>query len=895
MVTARKINKRHRYQQSRRRIKKRQQRKFYGGLLSMKGSVRVEPTTTTTNNELPIPPPPESFSKIDTSLALKELDDQVLEYENPNADSEIMKRFKVMDCKEIRAYIDKTKFTEEEKIKFIRQHTKTSTMLQDYIKKQHWGDKEIELVVDSGKFILDTVKEKFQGIIDWVLSEEEDLQKNPDCKVLLDMVDAYDEKQRNAKKTKSKTPRNRWSATKRRLKKFGVAAMDKAKYVSKKAYNGVSKVMDVGKKTVVGLYVLIKWIIKKGWAIWTYINNNPGLVLLTVILVERLKNHLCFVMGKTMGHITYANIGEHWNTLVTNVPFLPEAVRKKLLTEVNVADPKQNTYMWNWFQDFSKNGARNYVVQNGETMIKETFEPLQKNIPEMVKNLLTFTIPFTGVTSIQLASGVSFLFSVIIEATQVSVTQSIILSAHMQGVNAIFNKLFDIVNPSKCIPMMAKTSLDTYDTLDGEQKISSYTDTFDANDTAVWRKETPENFTSLPIEERLKIEKTFKEQNTLRRKVLKYIDDDFDYVDVERLQKQGLYNQVIMEKGLPNGFKDLNFTELFQNVNQYLQITEADINQLKFQGDSSIPTLPFNFDEKEFPKSNDYMVAKFQKKFNIPNFKLKEKQLKTLNNLFALNKNWIRLLGEFEESFAKDFNNNNSSRHEFWLGTNYDTYMQNELDKHTLNLIQKYEKFKEDVDDKNFPTTREFKLSLLNYLYDIIGCPKGDFNDIIDDETSLRERITALNWYLSDKNYWVIGNRDIYLRFKEINKEKLNRIRLKQEEKDKENSRVQEQEKKENDREKLRLRQLAQEKKEKINKLEGNIRGITYQINEKQSHLQEYKNNNMKRIEDLKNDPTKQLEVAEEIKIYEQHVQQEIENLKKERRNLEDELDELDK
>ena len=51
----------------------------------------------------------------------------------------------------------------------------------------------------------------------------------------------------------------------------------------------------------------------------------------------------------------------------------------------------------------------------------------------------------------------------------------------------------------------------------------------------------------------------------------------------------------------------------------------------------------------------------------------------------------------------------------------------------------------------------------------------------------------------------------------------------------------------------------------------------------------------MKRIEDLKNDPTKQLEVAEEIKIYEQHVQQEIENLKKERRNLEDELDELDK
>jgi hypothetical protein len=498
-------------------------------------------------NSLPLPPP-ETISQVTSDKAEKELDVKVLANEAPNADLEILRQFKVMDCNEIKQYIDKTNFTPKEKIDFIKQHVNSSKMLRNYIKEQHMGAKDIELAVEGGKYILSTVSDKMREIRDFVFSQEQDLMKDPQCKVLLDMVDAYEKAEQrktqrskgksSSKKSKSKTPRNNWSAAKRRAAKLGNFAVNKAKDVGQKAYDAVNwenaktafsitkTAFNFTKTALYAVLTFFKFIFKKGWEFWKYVNSSPALVLLNIMFIQQIKDTICLEVGSRLGHITESNIGTWWNGLISGSDVLTTAQKQNL----EAKKPKQGDdsnvgFMMSWLPTFSMQAARDYVTKNGDQIVSDGFSKVKEFGPTVIMTALNFAIPgLASIGTAKLATGLSMVFSFVLDSTQKSVAQNLKISAHISSVKSVFSALFELVNPSKCIGTMAKLQADTVekskilnknkDSLTGETKIlfESYL-----------KDKEIKNYDELEDDVKIKIYNEFKTQFDRREKALKYV------------------------------------------------------------------------------------------------------------------------------------------------------------------------------------------------------------------------------------------------------------------------------------------------------------------------------------------------------------------------------------
>jgi len=548
-------------------------KKLVGGLEMPSPSPRMSfnkltpPLSSMTKSSSTLLQAPVELTDFEKKENEKKLDEEVKENTVPDADLEILKQFKVMDCKQIREYIDKTKFTEEEKIKFIKQHMNSSNMLRDYVKKHKMSTDEIQLAVESGKFILNTLTDKMMEMKDFVFSQEAEIQKDPDCQVLSEMVDSYEKEQlRKTKKSvnkksasakkKSATPRNKWSAAKRRVKKLGNAALGKVANVGNAAYNAVTtenikgalnyskdklaSAFSYSKKAFVTVYNIIKWLMKKGFEIWTYVNDNPLLILMTCMFIEEIKSHLCLWVGSLLGHITKTNIGEHWNSLINSLSFiLPSALREQLLADYNSEDPSQLARMWDWFQTFTKTSALDYVSKNGMEMMHDAMGSVKSYAVPILTSAIAIV---TGGTSLLVSGAIGVVFSVICDSVEKSVGQSLVLSAQLSTVKSVFSKLFDVVNPSKCIASMAKQQQETVDL----HAIIDNIDLLQGKDKILWesysKKKNIIKFTELDKQERTKIYDKFLDEKNSLYTYLDYFTKDFDYIDKNRRIMQLIFN-----------------------------------------------------------------------------------------------------------------------------------------------------------------------------------------------------------------------------------------------------------------------------------------------------------------------------------------------------------------
>jgi len=680
-------------------------------------------------NSLPLPPP-ETISQVTSDQAEKELDVKVLANEAPNADLEVLRQFKVMDCNEIKQYVDKTNFTPKEKIEFIKQHMNSSKMLRNFIKDRHMSKKDIDLAVDGGKYILSTVSDKMREIRDFVFSQEQELSKDPQCKILLDMVDAYDKaEQRKTQrskgkssgkksKSKSKTPRNNWSAAKRRAAKLGNFALNKAKDVGNKAYDAVNwenakTAFNFTKTALNAIFTFFKYILKKGWEFWNYVNSNPALVLMSMMFIEQIKDTLCLEVGKRLGHITEKNIGEWWNGLISGSNVLTTAQKENLETkEPKEGDDSNVGFMMSWLPTFTMQAARDYVSQNGDKIVKEGFSKAKEFGPTVIMTALNFAIPgLASIGTAKLATGLSMVFSFVLDSTEKAVAQNLTLASQISSVKSVFSKLFELVNPSKCIGTMAKLQADTVekskilnknkDSLTGETKIlfESYLTDKDIK-----------NYDESEDDVKIKIYNQFKTEFDRREKALKYVLSDFDYIDETR---RAFNNKVKADKELTKMFQRLSFTE-FNTAVQKINLTDENINSLQNDNKNmttpSVQQVPYanstNLNEVQTPEMNN-TIEKYKTEWQqfTTELKIPENSIKTFGgksayfDIFKLNLNWRALLEMYlygtnsdytSETHTKMLNQPEENKEELKPKSN-NWFLENDVIKYFLKFLKKSE------------------------------------------------------------------------------------------------------------------------------------------------------------------------------------------------------------
>ena len=191
-------------------------------------------------------------------------------------EQEIISKLGVWSCKDIRAHLENTPLSTEEKVAFIDQNLNSSKGLRSYISKQHYGVKELKFMSEAGrdlKTIMGAKAEELWGM----MYDESESDNDPDCVYLKELKKKfYEEKEKESNKS-------RWgrfmTASKNIVKATGNVALEGLKFAGKWGMEGL-KILSNG-----------------GFRLWSWITSNPKTAYFTLVLLKQLKTELCRSVG----------------------------------------------------------------------------------------------------------------------------------------------------------------------------------------------------------------------------------------------------------------------------------------------------------------------------------------------------------------------------------------------------------------------------------------------------------------------------------------------------------------------------------------------------------------------------------------------------------------------
>jgi hypothetical protein len=178
-----------------------------------------------------------------------------------------------MTCAEIRHHLETTTLTPEEKISFIQQNLSSSKLLRSYVDKQHFGAKELNVMMDAVKDVTATIGLKTKDMYNELFEASTDTDE--DCAYLKKMLDEYQ---------RGKTTDSRWQRVLKTATSVFQSAVSGVASAASAIYNQAS--------------VLASWAFTTGFRLWTWVSSNPQTAYFALLAMRKFKDHLCSEAGR---------------------------------------------------------------------------------------------------------------------------------------------------------------------------------------------------------------------------------------------------------------------------------------------------------------------------------------------------------------------------------------------------------------------------------------------------------------------------------------------------------------------------------------------------------------------------------------------------------------------
>jgi hypothetical protein len=326
-----------------------------------------------------------------------------------------MTKLGVWTCKDIRAHLEKTVMTEEEKVHFIEQNMQSSRGLQSYIQKQHYNAKDLNFMAQAGKDLTSIMGNKAYDLYN-MLFDASDLS-DQDCVYLQDkMKKFYD--------AKAAAADSKWAKV-----------LQASKAILSKSY-------EYGKSAVEAITYGLSWAVSKGFQLWTWISTNPKTAYFCLLTLKSFKSQLCRMGGQYLAS-TGVMLGDRNSVMEFIKKVYPNAV------------PPPDTKIEQLYS-IAKDAALPAVTQAIGNSAKGIFGKLAANGGPILSKALGGAV-----------KGIPFVGPMIGGAIE-AVTETVVKEAAEQAafmaeqvtyqaqVNNCFSMLKELVNPFTCLEQMAK-------------------------------------------------------------------------------------------------------------------------------------------------------------------------------------------------------------------------------------------------------------------------------------------------------------------------------------------------------------------------------------------------------------------------------------------------------
>ena len=355
-------------------------------------------------------------------------------------EDKIMAGMGIWTCQQIREKLDsETTLTEEVKVEFIRANIHNAKYLKTWVKKQHFGLKDLSYYTKAGKAILNDLGNRTHEMYD-IMFESSDL-KDTDCIHLAQIVSKYEEKKNKEEKEKYDAELAKLPLWKRGAYKAANATYTTAAYVGTTVKSVASA---VGSGIVNGAQLIWSWAKKYGFRLWTWIAKNPQTAYFTLLLLKQLKLQACRAVGKSFGWLggQASAVRSGLNALILSVN--PDYVAKASSSMSDLWSRAKDVY------EFSKDKI---VIKSVGVIADKMFKYMQDNLTVGLGATLGIALSFAfpPATVGYAMAGLTSILSSVIGIVKDDVKQQTEKNQYLADANNAFAMLFDVANPMECL------------------------------------------------------------------------------------------------------------------------------------------------------------------------------------------------------------------------------------------------------------------------------------------------------------------------------------------------------------------------------------------------------------------------------------------------------------
>jgi hypothetical protein len=346
---------------------------------------------------------------------------------NPKSSETLVKDLGVATCKEIRAELEASKMTDEEKLVFLEQNNKSNKKLKAYIQSQHLSLPDLKFFKEAGSAVMSTLGKHAREVSEMLFDQSFD-ESDVDCAYLKQLLNDLKQK----KSPKPKVNNGVFDRIKEGVSEAAKKSWDGVKVAGKSIFNA-------------GVFVA-KWFSAKAFEFGKWLASNPQTAFFVLFYLRGVKNQLCRFAGRQLGY------------------YGPETKKEWMLAKIkeHYPDyvPKPNT-SWqdlkNMLSALSTKAVQDVLVKSGGDILSSLWNRSGELLTKTLGGAVT-SIPVVGGA---LGGLIEVTLSAVVDATGEEIKLMQEAAIYSTQLNHAFGMLTEVVDPTKCMDEMMKSMAST--------------------------------------------------------------------------------------------------------------------------------------------------------------------------------------------------------------------------------------------------------------------------------------------------------------------------------------------------------------------------------------------------------------------------------------------------
>jgi hypothetical protein len=336
----------------------------------------------------------------------------------------------MMDCKEMKAYLEKNKeMSVDQKIKFLEQNTKSHRELKAYVVSQHWDVKNLTFFSRACNYIVSELSSSMRSAVEYLMPQESE-ETDPDCLELSELL-------KDLKKQKKASSSSTWKETAWEALKLAGKVLEKTLML------GGATLYVIG----YGIHTIISTLFSYGFNLYTWITKDPKIAKYTLFTLVIIKRRCCRSAGQFLS--------EH--QLITKDYFDNEVKGNKMYGLKKKGEKEDDVSVkWKVTETIAKDAA---LDASGKIVTKSMIESAPKVGSWIGTAIGVFLVPYTSGASLGLGpligSCIGTLTQISMEEVAYAIEDAIAVGIFLENVDSAFGFFLDVINPAVCIKEMA--------------------------------------------------------------------------------------------------------------------------------------------------------------------------------------------------------------------------------------------------------------------------------------------------------------------------------------------------------------------------------------------------------------------------------------------------------